>query len=139
MTVLLLLDGERRDRDLPSAWNRRRIVRQALDLIHFRLSEPPSILELCEATGASRRTLFYAFYDLLDLSPRAYFKKVRLQAARRMIIDNRDQRCIQRVARQFGFVHEGQFSIDYSTAFGEMPTKTRQESIRLREAKTGSS
>jgi AraC family transcriptional regulator, ethanolamine operon transcriptional activator len=125
----LLVDSERCHCDLPSAWRRRQIVRRALDVIHVRLSQPPTILELCEATGASRRTLFYAFNDLLDLSPRAYTKRVRLQAARRMIIDNRDQRCVQRVARKLGFAHEGQFSIDYASAFGESPSKTRQQLI----------
>ncbi len=125
----LLVDGERYHCDLPSAWRRRQIVRRALDVIHARLSQPPTILELCEATGASRRTLFYAFHDMLDLSPRAYTKRVRLQAARRMIVDHREQRCVQRVARKLGFAHEGQFSIDYAAVFGESPSKTRQRLI----------
>jgi len=123
----LLTIGERRHCDLPAAWNRRQIVRRALDLIHDRLRQPPTILELCEATGASRRSLFYAFNDLLDLSPHAYTKRVRLQAARRMIIADCDQRCVQRVARELGFVHEGQFAIDYASVFGESPSKTRQQ------------
>jgi AraC family transcriptional regulator, ethanolamine operon transcriptional activator len=126
----LLMSGERRHCDLPSAWNRRQIVRRAQDLIHDRLRNPPTILELCEANGASRRTLFYAFNDLLDLSPHEYIKTVRLQAARRMIVDNCDQRCVQRVARELGFVHEGQFAIDYASAFGEAPSKTQQRLMR---------
>ncbi len=124
--VGLLAGGDRQHHDLPSAWNRRQIVRRALDVIHGRLCQPPTILELCEASGASRRALFYAFNELLDLSPHAYTKRVRLQAARRMIIDRCDQRCVQRVAREFGFAHEGQFSIDYASVFGESPSKTRQ-------------
>ena len=128
--VGLLVDSKRHYHDLTSAWNRRQIVRRALDMIHSRLSQPPTILELCEATRTSRRTLFYAFNDLLDFSPRAYTKRVRLEAARRMISDNRDQRCVQRVARELGFVHEGQFSIDYASAFGESPSKTRNRLLR---------
>ena len=126
----LLVDGESYHGELPTARRRRQIVRRALDVIHARLSQPPTILELCEATGTSRRTLFYAFHDMLDLSPRAYTKRVRLQAARRMIVDNRDQRCVQQVARKLGFAHEGQFSIDYASVFGESPSKTRQRLIR---------
>lgn len=124
--VGLLVNGEKQQGDLPSAWNRRQIVRQALDLIHARLRQPPTILELCEATGASRRTLFYAFNDLLDLSPNAYAKRVRLQAARHLISANLDHRCVQRVARELGFTHEGQFAMDYASAFGESPSKTRK-------------
>lgn len=127
--VGLLAGGDRQHHDLPSAWNRRQIVRRALDVIHARLCQPPTILELCEASGASRRTLFYAFNELLDLSPHAYTKRVRLQAARRKIIEHCDQRCVQRVAREFGFAHEGQFSIDYASVFGESPSKTRQRLI----------
>jgi len=93
---------------------------------------PPArwpILEHCEATGVSPRTLFYAFNDLLDLSPHAYTKRVRLQAARRMIVDNCDRRCVQRVARELEFAHEGQFAIDYASVFGESPSKTRKRII----------
>lgn len=132
-----LFDGETRDAKIISHQNRRRIVGEALDVIHARVHRPPSILELCERTGASRRGLFYAFDDLLGISPNAYIKKVRVGEARRMIIKNRDQRCIQRVARELGFVHEGQFSIDYSSAFGETPSQTRQRFIRLCDRVTG--
>lgn len=127
----LLFDDETRDGKILPHRNRRRITWEAIDLIQSRFHHPPSILELCEITGTSRRTLFYAFDDLLGLSPRAYINKVRLDAARRMIIKNRDKRCIQRIARELGFMHEGQFSIDYSSAFGETPSQTRQRFSRL--------
>ncbi len=132
----LLFDDETRDGKLLSRRNRRRITWEAVDLIRSRFHRPPTILELCEITGTSRRTLFYAFDDLLGLSPRAYINKVRLDAARRMIIRNRDKRCIQRIARELGFMHEGQFSIDYSSAFGETPSQTRRRFIRLRDRAT---
>ncbi len=128
-----VFDGETPAGKMLSHQKRRRIVWEALDLIHAHPQYPPSILDLCEATGASRRTLFYAFGELLGLSPHAYVKKFRLGAAQRIIIKQRDQRCVQRVARELGFVHEGQFSIDYASAFGESPTQTRQRFLRLDE------
>jgi AraC family ethanolamine operon transcriptional activator len=49
------------------------------------LSKPPSVLELCEAVGTSRRTLFYAFQKLYGVSPSAFLKSLRLHEARRAI------------------------------------------------------
>src|SRR6056297_1093770 len=122
----VLLDGETRDAKVAPHQARRRIISKTLELIHAYPHQSPSILELCVASGASRRTLFYAFDELLGLSPNAYIKKFRLGEARRTIIRNREQRCVQRVARSLGFTHEGQFSIDYSSAFGETPSETRR-------------
>ncbi len=104
--------------------NRQFIVRKAEEVIRSRLSTPPSILELCEITGAGRRALFYAFDELLGLSPMAYLKSARLHEARRKIIASDQPRCVQTVARDLNFTHLGQFSIDYSRAFGESPSKT---------------
>ncbi|TVP84704.1 MAG: helix-turn-helix domain-containing protein [Thioalkalivibrio sp.] len=104
---------------------RRRIVRRAEDLIRDRLDNPPSVTELCEATHASRRLLFYAFSELLGRSPAAHSKILRLHAARRRIVARRDERCVQQVAFDLGFWHPGQFAIDYARLFGESPSKTR--------------
>lgn len=133
----LLADDATRAGQSVSSPSRHRIVWESLDLIHSRFHRPPSILELCEVTGTSRRTLFYAFNDLLGISPHAYTKKVRIDAARRMIIKNRDQRCIQRIARDLGFIHEGQFSLDYAAALGETPSQTRQRFLRLLDRAAG--
>jgi len=131
-TILnILFDEETRETHVVTHQNHRRIVGESLDLIHAHPHLAPSILDLCKTVGVSRRALFYAFGKLLGLSPSAYIKKFRLGEARRVIINNRAERCIQRVARELGFVHEGQFSIDYSLAFGESPSKTRHRFLGL--------
>jgi len=104
--------------------NRRIIVRKAEEFIRAHLCDPPSILELCELTGAGRRALFYAFDELLGLSPIAYLKSARLHEARRKIIANDQPHCVQAVARDLNFTHLGQFSIDYAMHFGESPSQT---------------
>jgi AraC family transcriptional regulator, ethanolamine operon transcriptional activator len=104
--------------------NRRVIVRKAEEFIRSHLCEPPSILELCELTGAGRRALFYAFDELIGLSPIAYMKAARLQEARKRIIASDHQHCVQFVARNLNFTHLGQFSIDYARHFGESPSQT---------------
>jgi AraC-like DNA-binding protein len=104
--------------------NRRVIVRKAEEFIRAHLSDPPSILELCEFTGAGRRALFYAFDELLGMSPIAYLKAARLQEARRRILASDQQHCVQLVASNLNFAHLGQFSIDYAKHFGESPSQT---------------
>jgi AraC family transcriptional regulator, ethanolamine operon transcriptional activator len=104
--------------------NRRVIVRNAEELIRANLCNPPSILELCEFTGAGRRALFYAFDELIGLSPIAYLKAARLQEARERIMASDQQHGVQLVARNLNFGHLGQFSIDYAKHFGESPSQT---------------
>jgi len=133
-TILdVLFDDETQETHVATHQNHRRIVWESLDLIHAHPHRAPSILELCGTVGVSRRALFYAFGELLGLSPKVYIKKFRLGEARRVIINNRKERCIQRVARELGFIHEGQFSIDYSSAFGESPSQTRQRFLGLHQ------
>lgn len=105
---------------------RRSVVSRAEELIRSRLYDPPSITELCEATHVSRRTLFYAFGELLGRSPGAHGKVLRLHAARRRINQLGRHPCVQHVASEFGFNHPGQFAMDYSRHFGELPSETRK-------------
>lgn len=104
--------------------NRRVIVRRAEEFIRAHLCDPPSILDLCEFTGAGRRALFYAFDELIGLSPIAYLKAARLQEARKRIMASDQRHCVQLVARNLNFAHLGQFSIDYAKHFGESPSQT---------------
>ena len=106
--------------------NRRRVVSRAEELIRSRLHQPPSVTELCEATFASRRLLFYAFNELLGRSPAAHTKILRLHAARRRILAAGHSPSVQQIAYELGFRHPGQFAIDYGRAFGERPSQTRR-------------
>ena len=109
---------------------RRRVVRRAEALIRGRLDNPPSVTELCEATHASRRLLFYAFGELLGRSPAAHAKILRLHAARRRILARSRERCVQQIGFDLGFWHPGQFAIDYARLFGESPSTTRLRNNR---------
>lgn len=110
--------------------HRRRIVARAEEMIRSRLDTPPSITELCEATHASRRLLFYAFQELLGRSPSAHIKILRLHSARRRIIAGDTRPRVQEVAMGLGFLHTGQFAVDYYRLFGERPSQTRPTSVR---------
>jgi AraC family transcriptional regulator, ethanolamine operon transcriptional activator len=94
------------------------------------LAEPPTIAALCEAVGASERTLYEAFRDHLGAPPKAYLKTLRLDAARRRLLEGRAGTRVTDVALDWGFVHFGWFSQDYRRQFGETPSQTLQRSRR---------
>jgi len=129
--IIALVQEARQVRHAPSSLAlRRRIVGRAEALIRSRLDDPPSVIELCEATHASRRLLFYAFKELLGRSPYAHATVLRLHAARRRILARRNERCVQQIGFDLGFWHSGQFAIDYARLFGESPSQTRLDSQR---------
>jgi transcriptional regulator GlxA family with amidase domain len=96
------------------------------------LSEPPTIASLCAAIGASERTLYEAFREHLDATPKAYLKVLRLNAARHDLLEGTRGRRVTDVALDYGFVHFGWFSQDYRRLFGETPSQT------LRRVRVGS-
>jgi len=92
-----------------------------------------TVRELCEVSGASWRTLDYAFKERYGISPKAYLRTRRLNSVRR------DLRAVgpggdtvRNVAGRWGFWHMSQFARDYHKLFGELPSQTlgRQSALR---------
>lgn len=106
--------------------HRRQILVRAEALMHARLSDPPSIEELCRASFSSRRRLFYTFEEFMGRSPSAHMKLLRLHSARQRLLSDSNEQSIHQVAQSLGFNHPGQFAIDYRKAFGESPSHTRR-------------
>jgi AraC family transcriptional regulator, ethanolamine operon transcriptional activator len=69
----------------------------------------------------SRRTLQNAFLRVLDMSPLAYVKAVRLKQAREAL---KRSQSVTEAATACGFWHFGHFAHDYQTLFGERPSDT---------------
>ena len=107
---------------LPALAARKRIVDRACALALADPAQPPSMLELCRAVGASRRKLNYCFQDVLGCSPLKVLRAARLQAVRREL--RRGAGTVQDVAARWGFWHLGQFSLDYKKHFFELPSET---------------
>lgn len=80
--------------------------------------------ELCELTHVSQRTLQYSFDSILGISPHQFIKITRLNQIRRMLIQHDPSGHISDIIFNFGFYHLGQFSKDYTSLFGENPSKT---------------
>jgi AraC family ethanolamine operon transcriptional activator len=104
----------------------RRLARRAEAWLRSNLAEAPNIAALCAAMGASERRLHDAFRRHLDVSPKAYLKALRLNAARHDLLRGRPATRVTDVALDWGFGHFGWFSQDYRRLFGETPSQTLQ-------------
>jgi AraC-like DNA-binding protein len=102
------------------------MVSRARRYIASMMDAPLRVSEICRNIGASPRTLQYSFIEVLGITPLAYIKAVRLNAARRAIKGARQGRQdIGDIAFQYGFTHLSRFARDYKQAFGELPSQTR--------------
>jgi len=106
--------------------NAARIVRGAEDFIESGdLRQAVQIDEVCRALGVSRRTLYRAFHDLLDVSPKAYLRLRNLSAARARLLEaSHRPTTVTQVALDHGFWELGRFAGAYRVMFGESPSET---------------
>ncbi|WP_315851793.1 helix-turn-helix domain-containing protein [Bythopirellula polymerisocia] len=105
--------------------NRRLLVRRALDVMHDRLNEPLTAIELCAELGASDRSLRRAFREAFGLGPLAYFRVIRLHQVRVTLKGARGSDVsVAEIARRWGFHRLGSFSNEYRRQFGELPSRT---------------
>jgi AraC family ethanolamine operon transcriptional activator len=91
--------------------------------------EPITVPDLCEAIHVSRRTLQYSFQDVLQMSPVAYLRALRMNGVRRDLRRGGHEVIADRAAH-WGFWHLSRFASDYRRMFGELPSET------LRHART---
>lgn len=102
---------------------RARSVRRAEELMRASLQNPLGVVELCGALGVSDRTLRLVFREHFGCGPMAYYRGLRLNAARaRLVADPAGS--VAAAARAFGFTHLGNFAADYRRLFGESPSET---------------
>ena len=121
-----LLDCLQRAPDAPdaagtSAHGHWALVQRCVALVYDAGEQAPTVTQLCAQTGVSRRTLQNAFLRVLDMSPLAYVKAVRLRQAREAL---KNAQSVTEAATACGFWHFGHFAHDYQTMFGERPSDT---------------
>jgi AraC family transcriptional regulator, ethanolamine operon transcriptional activator len=103
----------------------RQLIRIAEDYANSNPELGLRMVDLCNATDVSERTLQYAFQTCLGISPINYIKKIRLHRARRQLkIADPKQTTVSAIACQMGFWHFGEFAKEYKAQFGESPSRT---------------
>jgi len=80
-----LLRRHARHGSLPGPPASRPAVRAAVDLLHERLTDPPSLEELARLTGLGPYPLLRAFRAETGLPPHAYLNQLRVRLARRLL------------------------------------------------------
>jgi AraC family ethanolamine operon transcriptional activator len=109
----------------PRLVNRLRLVRHLEDFLQAHLKESLQAEDLCREADTSERTLRYAFQDVFGLSPMAFFKTLKLNAARQALkAATPATTTVYQIATAWGFEHTGNFAADYLRLFGELPSQT---------------
>lgn len=98
-------------------------IRRAIDDIRERYSEPLRIDALAKATGMSPSSFHQHFKAVTAMSPLQYQKQLRLQAARRLILDGHADATT--ASYEVGYESPSQFSREYKRLFGAPPMRDR--------------
>ncbi len=102
-----------------------RLPRETEIIVRSELRHEISMRRLCQATGASERTLRYALDDLLGISPNRFLAMWRLSAAYRALVAVRRERVsVKSVALECGWWDMSRFADRYRQVFGELPSQT---------------
>ncbi len=118
-------------RGSPEPTIRRRGLNRAVEHIFDHADQPPTIEEVCRASGSSWRTLNYAFRESFGITPKQFLEATRLQRARSDLTSSETDQSISEIAAHWGFWHMGKFAADYRRQFGELPSETRSRVIKV--------
>jgi AraC family ethanolamine operon transcriptional activator len=107
----------------------RRLAWRTEEYLRSRMEDSVSVDGLVTAIGACKRSLHLAFRHTFGMTPMAYFRQLRLNAARCEL--RRGGTTVGEIAMRFGFFHLGRFALDYRLMFGEAPN----EALRRHQSK----
>ncbi|WP_297617315.1 AraC family transcriptional regulator [Nocardioides sp.] len=100
-------------------------IRQAVELLEERPSEPWTTVRLATEVHLSVRALQEGFRRDLATPPMTYLRRVRLRRAHQALLAaDRDETTVGAVAVGLGIMHLGRFAAAYRSAFGEAPSDT---------------
>lgn len=99
-------------------------LRQLESWIEANIDEPFGLTEMAEAVGSDVRGVREAFLVSRSMTPTEYVMNVRLDRARRLLLDAKAGTTITSVCVACGIFHFGRFSSRYKARFGEMPSQT---------------
>ena len=97
---------------------------QAIRLMEAHIDEPLAIAAIARRTGITARALEMIFRKSIGETPGAYYLRLRLNAARRLVLDTRE--AMADIAARTGFSSAAAFSRAFSNAFGTAPVRMRK-------------
>ena len=96
---------------------------QAIRLMEAHVDRPLGIDAIAKRTGVTTRTLEGIFRRSIGETPGAYYLRLRLTAARKLVVDTRVS--MTDIAARTGFSSAAAFSRAFSRSFGNPPTALR--------------
>lgn len=100
-------------------------IRRAEHFLIQHLTKPVVRSELARAAGVSIRTISRGFREHHGVSPMAWLKERRLEAAQSELRDAvPGEVTVTEVALRYGFENPGRFAAEYCQRFGEYPSQT---------------
>jgi transcriptional regulator GlxA family with amidase domain len=100
-------------------------VASAIHVMEQHIDDTLSITQVAAQVDLSVRMLEYLFKQALDLSPAAYYRRLRLQTARRMVVDTRLN--LQEIAIRTGFNSLSSFSRRFKNHYQQTPGDCRRQ------------
>ena len=101
-------------------------VAAAIKLMERHVDETIAVAQIAENLGLSVRMLEYLFSQTLNLSPGAFYLRLRLQTAKRLVIDTRLS--MQEIAIRTGFNSLPAFSRMFKRYYQQPPAVARRQS-----------
>ena len=108
----------------PSRLKQHRAAKQAKQYIIENSKKHISMLNICEAVGATERTLYLGFKELYGLAPISFLKFLRLHQARKELLQAEPGCTVTKVAYKWKFYHLSRFAKYYYDVFNEHPSET---------------
>ena len=100
-------------------------VAAAIQIMEQHIDEVITMADIAERLALSVRMLEYLFNQTLSLSPGAYYRRLRLQTARRLVVDTRLK--LQEIAIRTGFNSLSSFSRMFKHYYQQSPGECRRQ------------
>lgn len=97
---------------------------QAIRFMEAHVDRPLTISAIARRAGVTARALEIIFRKSIGETPGAYYLRLRLNAARRLVLDTQIR--MAEVAARTGFASAASFSRAFSRAFGQPPARMRR-------------
>lgn len=99
-------------------------LKRAIEYMHANISSSIGVADIAREADTSVRALQAAFQQFKGTTPLNYMRTIRLEGARKALMDAATTLSVSEVARNWGFSHMGRFAALYHQSFGEMPSNT---------------
>jgi transcriptional regulator GlxA family with amidase domain len=99
-------------------------VLDAVKAMEIHVADPLTLLKIASVTGVSGRQLNRLFSDKLGQSTMGYYRVMRLEKAKNLLINS--SLPLTEIALATGFYNSSHFSTTYRNHFGEAPSKSRE-------------